>query len=330
MEQVTNVENSLLGRKSVASLIAILLIANAIGAHAQISAASAGARHTDLARSEIVFTDSMGAILRSDPATGGSEVVAQSQKLVQPLGICVGSSGEYFVTDTGCFGVVGVNPQTGRQRLVSCGGILGMPFGIAAERSGTLLVVNALNVVRIDPATGAQSVVASGGLLLYPLAVAVAENSDIYVVNALGAVIRVNARTGAQTLITSGGYLERPQGIAVSGKNIFVTDVATPDGNFGVGRIIQVDAHSGAQRVVSEGGSLVGPMGIADTRGGQLIVADPYTVNPDSADLADGGYDGAIVRVDVASGEQTVLARGQQEFLNPRGVVVVDAKEETK
>jgi hypothetical protein len=330
MEQVTNVKNSLLSVRSAALPVAILLISNAISAYAQASAGSNGERNSDRARSEIVFTDSMGAVLRADPATGGSEVVAQNQKLVQPLGICVGSSGEYFVTDTGCFGVVGVNPQTGQQRLVSCGGILGMPFGIAAERSGTLLVVNALNLVRIDPATGAQSVVASGGLLLYPLAVAVAENSDIYVVNALGAVIRVNARTGAQTLIASGGYLERPQGISVSGNDVYVTDVATPDGNFGVGRIIHVDAHSGAQTVVSEGGSLVGPMGIAITGGGQLIVADPYTVNPDSADLADGGYDGAILRVDVASGEQTVLARGQQDFLNPRGVVVVDTKDEVK
>jgi hypothetical protein len=155
------------------------------------------------------------------------------------------------------------------------------------------------------------------------VAVAVAENSDIFVVNALGAVVRVDARTGDQTPVTSGGYLERPQGIAVKGNDIYVTDVATPDGNFGKGRIVHVDARSGAQTVVSEGDKLVGPVGITILASAGLIVADPYTVNPQSPDLADGGYDGAILVVDPSSGVQTVLARGQQNFVNPRGVVVV-------
>src|SRR5439155_15861894 len=116
-------------------------------------------------------------------------------------------------------------------------------------------------LLRIDPDSGAQSVAASGGYFLAPLGVSVAANSDIYVVDALGLVIRVEPRTGAQTLIASGGYLKRPQGIAVRGKDIFVTDVATSDGNFGVGRIIHLDVHTGEQTVLSEGGYLVGPVG---------------------------------------------------------------------
>src|SRR6266403_85436 len=141
MEHKMNQTNTRPGSKAPASLVAILLISNAIGASAQDSTVSVG-HYKDLGRCEIAFTDSRAAVLRADLATGGSEVVAQNQKLVEPLGICVGSSGEYFITDTGCFGVVGVNPQTGQQRTVACGGVLGMPFGIAAERDGKLLVVN--------------------------------------------------------------------------------------------------------------------------------------------------------------------------------------------
>src|SRR5258707_11442168 len=98
--------NSLLGIEATFSLIGILLISNTIGAYAQVSTSSAAAHGVDLSRCEIAFTDSRAAVLRADLATGGSEVIAQSQKLVEPLGICVGSSGEYFITDTGCFGVV--------------------------------------------------------------------------------------------------------------------------------------------------------------------------------------------------------------------------------
>src|SRR5439155_25598027 len=171
------------------------------------------------------------------------------------------------------------------------------PFGIAVERDGTILVANAQALLRIDQASGAQTIASSGQLFRAPIAVAVAANGQIFVVDLLGSVIQVDPATGAQSLVASGGYLKRPQGIAVSGDHIYVTDVGTSDGNFGLGRIIHINLQTRQQSVLSEGGYLVGPVGIAVADAGDLVIGDPYTINPQSLDLADGGFDGAIIRV---------------------------------
>jgi len=110
----------------------------------------------------------------------------------------------------------------------------------------------------------------------------------------------VSPRNGELKLISQSGYLRRPQGLAVRGKDIYVTDVATLDMNLGVGRIIRVNANTGNQDVLSEGNYLVGPVGIAIEQDGQLIVGDPYTINPESPNLFDGG----IIRVDKNTGVQ--------------------------
>ncbi len=270
-------------------------------------------------RAEIVFTDSQSAILRADSQTGGPAVVAVGQKLVQPFGIAISRTGEFLVSDTGCAGIIGVDPATGNQRVVSCGGRLGIPFGIAVERSGSLLVANGQMLLRVDSKTGAQTIASSGQFFRAPLAVVVAANDDIYVADALGLIIRVDSRSGAQTLVASGGLLIRPQGIAVRANDIYVTDVATPDGNFGIGRLIHIDGRTGHQSVLSEGGLLVGPVGVTAQANGQIIVADPYTITEASADLFDGG----IIRIDPANGAQTLVARGRDNFVNPRCVAIV-------
>ncbi len=258
-------------------------------------------------------------VLGNPVANGNSALVAQGQMLVEPFGICVGAKGEVFTSDLGCRRVIGIDLAKGTQRMVASGGMMGVPFGIAAERDGHLLIANSQWLLRIDQQTGAQSVLASGGYLSAPLAVAVSDRGDIFVVDALGLVVRVDPKTGAQTLLTAGGLLERPQGIAIKGNNLYITDVATLDGNFGVGRIVHVDASSGVQTAVAQGGSLVGPVGIAIESNGQIIVADPYTINPASVNLFEGG----IVRIDPATGSQELLARGGQGFGNPWCVAMI-------
>lgn len=124
-----------------------------------------------------------------------------------------------------------------------------------------------------------------------------------------GFLIKVDPISHQQTVLSSGGLLQLP--------------VATADGNFGIGLIVRVDGQTGLQTVVATGGYLAGPVGIAMDANGQLIVADPYTVNPQSPDLVDGGYDGALIRIDPATGAQTLLARGQDGYVNARGVTVV-------
>jgi streptogramin lyase len=300
---------------SMPRTIAFLLAINALRLY-NTQAVAAGRTP---ARTDVVFTDSQAAVLKTSTSTHGAAVVAEGQRLDQPFGICVCPSGEYLVTDTGCLAIIGVNPANGTQRVVSSGGMLGVPFGIATERNGSVLVANAQSLIRIDPQTGAQSVASSGGLFQVPIAVAVAANGNVFVADIMGSIIQVNPRTGQQTLVSSGGYLKRPQGIAVKGHDIYVTDVATSDGNFGIGRLIHVNAQNGRQTVLSEGGYLVGPVGISLSANGDLIVADPYTINEESQTL----FDGSIIMVDSSSGRQTLVARGQEGFVNPRCVAVL-------
>ena len=280
-----------------------------------------GIGKSQTAHAKVAFTDSQGAVLIADAITGLPTPLALGKQLAQPLGICVGSDGEFFVTDTGCCALIGIDPTTGDQRIVSSGGILGVPFGIAAEPRGSLLVANAQNLLRIDAQSGAQTVLSAGGFFRAPLAVAVAPSGDIYVADALGSIIRVDPETGTQTFVAGAGFLKRPQGIAVVGKHLYVTDVATADGNFGIGRIIRVDKQNGQQKVLSEGNYLVGPVGIAAGEVGELIVGDPYTINENSPDLFDGG----IIRIDQVTGAQSLIARGQGDFLNPRCVTVIQS-----
>jgi len=263
---------------------------------------------------EILFTDSQAAVLKTSTASEGAQVVASGQKLMQPFGICVCANGEYLVSDTGCMGLVAVNPATGEQRLVTSGGILGSPFGVATEKSGTVLVANSTALIRVDPTTGAQTHVTSGGYFQLPVAVAVGTDGYVYVADLLGSVIRVNPKTGGQKLVSRGGLLQHPQGIAVHGTDIYVTDVASS----GVGRIVHINTKSGEQDVVSEGANLSSPVGIGILATGDLVVADPNTVSPDT-----GSFDGAVVLVGAADGQQHVIARGQQDFVNPRCVSVL-------
>jgi hypothetical protein len=159
----------------------------------------------------------------------------------------------------------------------------------------------------------------------------VGQNGELFVTNVryvanvgwVGEIIQVNPRDGRQRVVAQAGYLNFLLGIAISGNDIYVTGLKGHDQNFGIGQVTHVDARTGAQRMVSQGTNLVRPVGIAVDASGQLIVADPYTVNPESLYLSSGGYDGAIIRIDPANGEQAVIARGQGSCLNPCGVAIV-------
>jgi hypothetical protein len=273
----------------------------------------------------ILFTDSQAAVLMLNGTSSTPAPVAVQNKLMQPFGVCVGLGGEYFVSDTGSMGLIGINPTTGEQRVVSSGGILGVPFGMAVDGNGNLVVANGQNIVRVDSQTGEQTPVSSNGFFRAPVAVAVATNGDLLVADITGQVIRVNPNNGDQHLVTTGVNLKRPQGIAVQGNDIFVTDVATPDGNFGIGIVIHIDALTGHQAVLSKAKNLVGPVGVAVGSDGNLVVADPYTINLNSPDIASGGYDGAIIQINRVSGVQKIIARGQGNFVNPRGVTIIQS-----
>jgi len=283
-----------------------------------------------LKQGDIIYADSGdaiegGFIIKVDPDTGAQSVISSGGYLQMPFEPVIDATGQIVVSDSGR--LLRINPATGAQTILADNGsgLLGVPYGLAVNRYGNILAANVQAVLLVDAVNGQIGIVSAGGNLFHPLAVAVAKNGQIFAVN-IGLnrqIIRINPQTGAQWVICEGGLLKNPQAIAVQGNDLYITDVATSDGNFGIGRVIHVDAQNGTQTVISEGANLVGPVGIAVDANGQLIVGDPYTINPASPDIADGGYDGGIIRIDPATGAQQLLARGRGSFVNPRGVAVV-------
>src|SRR6266436_1469684 len=317
-------------REFVASLGKMLAAAASFGIVAQMFGSSGPDSGTNLAPGDYVCTDSGNAIeggfvLNVDHITHDLTVIASGGYLKNPYGVVIDASGQIIVSDTSGR-IIRIDPKTRTQKIVAdASPKLLSPYGIALDSEGKLLVVNCRAVLKIDPLTGDIQVIASGRKLVCPIAVAVADNGYLFVADRAkhAQVVRIDPKNGDQKVLPKGPYLGVPQGIAVQGNNIYVTVVATPDGNSGNGRVVQVDARTGKQQRVSEGDWLRCPIGIAIAANGQLIVSDPDTINPGSPDIRDGGYDGAIIQVDPAARTQTVIARGRGSYVNPRGVAIV-------
>jgi sugar lactone lactonase YvrE len=199
---------------------------------------------------------------------------------------------------------------------------------VALDHNHDVLVAAETAILRVDPETGTMQVVSSGGYFTVVLNVAAAKNGDLFATNVrydgscggwVGEIIRVNPHNGRQTLVAQGAYLNYLRGIAVDGDDIYVTGMATHDQNFGIGRVTHVDARTGVQRLISEGENLICPVGIAVDAVGELIVADPYTINPQSRDL----FDGAVIRINPTTGGQSLIARGHGSTVNPCGIGIV-------
>ena len=320
------------GSRSALSMTTAFVITLLSGL-AMESRASSQVPAVQLNPGDIIYTDSGdavngGFVIKVDPNTQVQTVIASGGNLRMPFGVAIDSNGQIVVSDSGR--LIHIDPQTHIQAIIADNslGKLGSPYGIDIDFSGQVLAANAQALVRVDPSSGQTTVVSSGANFGAPLSVAVADNGELFVANVAfpGQIVRVNPQNGSQKVIASGQYLNSPRSIAIQGNDIYVTDVINTNINYGLaGRVIHVDAHTGTQRVVSEGRLLVDPVGIAVDANGQIIVGDPSTVNPASLDPSSGGYDGAIIRIDPTTGDQTPLARGQGSYLNPRGVAVVPA-----
>jgi sugar lactone lactonase YvrE len=290
-------------------------------------------------------------ILRADAATGALTEVSrngsQGNLFVHPYDLAIERDGSIVVADMGQFApddptpdgaVVRVDPRNGGQSLVSKGGALVDPAGVAVAPDGALYVVEnvgadgAPGVIRIDPASGAQTVVARGGELCNPFGIALEPSGDVVVVDygtfvlngrplvecpsrPTGALLRVEVSTGRQTVLSQGNLLQNPFGLAVErGGRILVANerVAATGATPGV---VAVEPVTGRQSPVT--GNTVGdvlrlPERIALAPDGQLLVTDFELVD----------RLGGIVRVAPGDGAQTIAWSGEL-FNNPLGIAVV-------
>ena len=203
------------------------------------------------------------------------------------------------------------------QSVLSAGGQLGFPTGIAVTPAGAIYVGVAGDgalalpggVFRLDPVTGVQTLVATGGFLASVTAptyntindVAVDGSGFLIVTNYERGIVRVNVATGAQTLVSdfaNAGQGPAPgysQGVAVGPSgDYFVTDSYT--GN----RVLRVNRTTGVRTVVSSGGLLNNVSDVAVEADGRLLVTSIGS--------------GQLLRIDPATGAQSVVAGG---FVGP-------------
>jgi hypothetical protein len=214
--------------------------------------------------------------------------------------------GDILVTDLATQSVIHVEPVTGAQSLVSSGGLLVNPFGVAVASNGDIVVAladpGAGSIIRVDPASGAQSVLSSGGDFNNLLGVAIDTNGDILVTDGgAGTLVRVDPTTGTQTIVSSGGFFGSPRDIAVDSTGDYLV-VAHPPGL--AGAVVRVDPATGAQSLLSSDGFLVGPSGIAIGSSGDIFVADSGSGKVIQVD------NNKIFRVDSMTGARTTISDG--------------------
>jgi len=151
---------------------------------------------TDLvvgASGEILVVVPATGIVRVSPGSGAQSILAPIGTLGdgQPSGITVGLGGSIFVSlQSASPRIVELSSSGEFIRVVSGGGLLQMPAGLAFGNDGALYVCETIpypvsaggGIVRVDPTSGAQSAVAGGVPLIGPFHIAAAPDGTLWTV----------------------------------------------------------------------------------------------------------------------------------------------------
>jgi RTX calcium-binding nonapeptide repeat (4 copies) len=239
------------------------------------------------------------------------------------------------ITRGGNGAVFRVDPDSGRQTLVSIGALLFSPSDIELTPDGRILVMDPRSlfdgsIVAIDPdkpggPTTNQTLVSNNqisgpDLFDEPLGITVSPAGRIFVADAgIPGVIAVDPDDGQQRLVSTNDNLASPVAIDLApGPRLFVAD------SFGIqnrdGSIIAVNPANGQQSLVAAGvinerDDLVEPSGI--------VVSQPtvYVADRDSQD--DGS--GAVIATSLSGGKRVVASNagpGPDLFNDPSGIAL--------
>ncbi len=244
-----------------------------------------------------------------------------------PLDGHVGGNGALFA----------VNQTNGNRTLLSDFGNVTQgptgvdPVGVAVvplTQPGDALAIDLLAgtngqgaLFTVNPQTGTRLLLSDFGNGLQgpqgsdPVAVAMGSGGDIlvvdedWIVNGLGALLRVNPRDGSRTVVSNfssgaeGPTGENPSAVALEPDGHIL--VADRDAGSGIsGALFRVDPDTGIRTLLSDFGNAAqgpvgrNPTGVIVEADGDILVGDPDF----------GPADGAILRIDPATGMRTVLS----------------------
>lgn len=304
-------------------------------------------------------------VIKVDAQSGKMSLVSSNDQAVNqgsselftnPWDLLLAPNGELLVTDAGDQ-VIGVDPATGKQRLVSSNAqpvnsgsaYLNFPTGIVRFPDGDLAVGNSApnGVIEVDPGTGKQSILSSNN---QPVNVGTAYYSSVYdLTSGLGGalvvadtsafgdggLISVDPATGKQTQLSSndqpinaGSQLfgGGPASAHLHRGTFYVSDT-------GADGVVGVDAATGKQRLISSNAQPVNsgsayfdnPYGIAVEPGGRILVTEETGFSDSN---------GGVIAVNPLTGKESILATdvdppnaGSSELIAyPDGVLVVPPK----
>ncbi len=335
---------------------AVLAVDLATGDRSVISDANTGSGTTlgspvgivlDTANNRALVTDGffgLKAVVAVDLATGNRTMISDANTgsgavLGDPRGIALDTANNRaLVVDSGLNSkaVLAVNLATGNRTTVisdantGSGTALGSPVGIALDTANNRALVTdgflgLKAVVAVDLATSNRTVVSdantgSGTALLGdPVGIALdTANNRALVTDRFLGLMAVDLATGNRTVISdantgSGIALRFPEGIALDTANNRALVTA---GSFGLKAVLAVDLATGDRSVISDantgsGTALGSPVGIAlDTANNRALVTD--------------GFFGlkAVVAVDLATGNRTMITGSGTALGDPRGITL--------
>ena len=168
---------------------------------------------------------------------------------------------------------------------------------------GDIIIGTQGKLVRFDPATAAMTVITQGGALGNAEGIAFDSHGHIVVTTDGGEVIHVVPETGAQNVVHSSGKVYQDVAVKPDGDYLVVNlPSATPSGLF------VIDHDSGASTQFNTGDNFGdGPTGVVIGRDGHYYVA------------ALGMR--AVIRVDKASGAETIVSQGGH-LLSPSSIAL--------
>ena len=227
-----------------------------------------------------------------------------------------------------------VDPDSGRQTLVSIGALLFAPSDIELAPDGRILVMDpgslfGGSIVAIDPEkrgvpTTNQTLVSNNqisgpDLFDTPLGLTVSPAGRIFVADAgVPSVIAVD-RDGGQRLVASGELFASPVAIDLApGPRLFVADTFGTENRDG--SIVSVNPANGSQSLVAAGvinerEDLVEPSGI--------VVTQPTVYVADRDSQADGS--GAVIATSLTGGKRVIASNaglGPDLFNDPSGIAL--------
>jgi hypothetical protein len=122
-------------------------------------------------------------------------------------------------------GIIGVDPSTGAQSLVSTGGLFSLPETVRQGPNQQLYVADYSAsqtgaIIGVDPNSGQQRLVATGGNINGPMALA-SINGFLYVGDggAVPNLVEIDPSSGQQRLVSSGSDFSNPVGLAAAPNN---------------------------------------------------------------------------------------------------------------